>query len=252
MFDEPQNIYLVLSLFSLISVYLFFPQLEIFLGRYWPSWVSTSGGLAVGYVFLYLLPKLTLAANSIIGQFPSYPQLSITIIYFFMLLGFISYWIIDVYSAEAHPLSCHWRKLQSLSFFIYNLLIGHLFGSSSHMGPLVYLLASAVMMLHLAGLCHQYKRWHPKFFLQTLRWLMPLGIIMGAIGGSEAFLPKWIVLPFTAYVGGAILINVIYYELPRKRTDKVRAFVLGVILFAVMSIGIRYLRSGTPNPFDYL
>jgi hypothetical protein len=247
MFNNLQAIYIILALFVLMSVHIFFPQFERVLTRRWPNWVSTSGGLAVGYVFIYLLPKLTVAANHTVDKFPNFPLLSITIIYFFMLLGFVSYWIIDLYSSEDHPLSHHWRKLQSFSFFIYNMLIGHLFVSATHMEPLAYLLATFVMALHLAGLNHQYKMWHPDFFVRVLRWLMPLGIIVGAVGGAEALLPRWVVNPFTAYVGGAILINVVYYELPRSRGVRVKAFLVGVVLFAVINLMIRYMRSGSPQ-----
>jgi len=207
----------------------------------WPNWSTAAGGFAVGYVFLLLLPKLTIVGNKGMEKWPEYPMLGLSVIYLFVLLGFVSYWIIDLLSSEEHPGHTYWRRVQSTSFFLYNVLMGELLAVNHDATVFVFSLSLFSILFHLAGMNHLFHHWHPHYFNTRMRWIMSSGVLIGSVGGYlEIFTGKVIGLA-TAYMGGAILINVIYYEMPRKRGPNTIPFLSGIMGFLVIITLVRYL-----------
>jgi len=207
----------------------------------WPNWSTAAGGFAVGYVFLLLLPKLTIVGNKGMDKWPDYPMLGLSVIYLFVLLGFVSYWVIDLLSTEDRPGHTYWRRVQSTSFFLYNVLMGELIATSHDATVFVFSLTVFSIFFHLAGMNHLFHHWHPKYFQTRMRWVMSSGVLIGAMGGYfEIFTGKVIGLA-TAYMGGAILINVIYYEMPKKRGSNTIPFLSGIMGFLILITLVRYL-----------
>jgi len=222
-------------------MHIFYPSISRRVTNIWPNWSTTAGGFAVGYVFLLLLPKLTIVGNKGMAKWPEYPMLGLSVIYLFVLLGFVSYWIIDLLSGDDHPNHSYWRRIQSTSFFLYNVLMGELLATDHNSTPFVFSLTVFSILFHLAGMNHLFNHWHPNFFIKRMRWIMSLGLLIGAMGGYfEVFSNKVIGLA-TAYMGGAILINVIYYEMPRKKGHNTIPFLSGIMGFLVIITLVRYL-----------
>jgi len=222
-------------------MHVYYAPLSKRISKIWPNWSTAAGGFAVGYVFLLLLPKLTIVGNKGMDKWPDYPLLGLSVIYLFVLLGFVSYWMIDLLSSEDHPSHSYWRKVQSTSFFLYNVLMGELLATNHNATPLVFSLSLLSILFHLAGMNHLFHHWHPHFFITRMRWIMSAGVLIGAAGGYlEIFSGKVIGLA-TAYMGGAILINVIYYEMPRKRGRNTIPFLSGIMGFLVIITLVRYL-----------
>ncbi|RLT99300.1 hypothetical protein [Ketobacter sp.] len=211
------------------------------LDRVWPNWSIAAGGFAVGYVFLLLLPKLTLLANKSMVQLPQAPMIGVSLLYLCVLAGFICFWIVDLLEEERKEVTGFWRRVQITSFFLYALLTGEMVVADPDFVPLAYGLAISALVFHLAGMNHLFHHWHPGYFQSRMRWLMVLGTVLGAAG---AWLDVWngkFNGFINAFMGGAILINVIYYELPRRGIRKIRPFLLGTLAFAATILCIRFL-----------
>ena len=134
-----------------------------------------------------------------------------------------------------------WRRVQISSFFLYALLTGEMVVADPDFVPLAYCLAMSAMLFHLAGMNHLFHHWHPDYFQARMRWLMVFGTLLGAAG---AWLDLWngkLNAFINAFMGGAILINVVYYELPRQGMRKVKPFLYGVLGFAATIIGVRLM-----------
>ena len=198
-----------------------------------------SGGFAVGYVFLYLMPKLSYYASHQALQVNGYPYLGSTFVFMAMMLGFASYWIIDLRASVKGSTVVN-AKLHAVGFMFYNVLVGYVITRTVSSTILALPLATAAMAFHLAGMNHLIKHWSEQIFHGHLRWAFALAIIVGGAIGVTVNLASWAVAVLTAFIGGAILINVVYYELPRRDMQSVRPFMAGVGMFTVVCFLIRY------------
>jgi hypothetical protein len=76
---------------------------------------------------------------------------------------------------------------------------------------------------------------------KRMRWLFATGVVFGAMGGYLGFFSGKVIGLVTAFMGGAILINVVYYEMPRDGENKMLPFLLGILTFVLIISFIRYV-----------
>lgn len=228
------------ALIVIACVNIFFRQVNRALNKHCSGWTHLSGGFAVGYVFLYLMPKTAFFSGHPDLQVEGFTYLGSTVTFFFMLFGFICYWVVDL-NADIESKASKRTNLHVSGYMAYNLLVGYVISSTVSMTALALPIAAFAMMLHLAGLNHLLHHWAPKAFNSYFRWLLTLALFSGGLTGLLIDLPVWAIAFLTAFTGGAILINVVYYELPRHNKGSIKPFVLGVTLFATLCIIIRYL-----------
>ncbi|MCP5019360.1 MAG: hypothetical protein GY938_29365 [Ketobacter sp.] len=240
---ETETVRTLIGLLLIVLMHAFYVPISKRLNTLWPSWSAAAGGFAVGYVFLLLLPKLTVLANKGVNVLPDRPMLAISLLYLSTLAGFLCYWMIDLFSADESRDQTRWRKLQITSFFFYGVLTGDMIVADPAFVDLAYYLAIAALLFHLAGMNHLFHHWHPAFFQSRMRWIIILGTLIGALGGWLDALDAKIMGGMNAFMGGAILINVVYYEMPRQANKKMLPFVLGAVAFAVMAIAVRTIAS---------
>jgi hypothetical protein len=231
----------LIAIILIVSMHIFYIGLAKKVDRIWPSWSTAAGGFAVGYVFLLLLPKLSVMGGKGMEKYPDYPMLGLSIIYLFVLLGFVSYWLVDLLGTDDSPTRSYWRQIQSASFFLYNVLIGEFVVANLSFIPTVYFLSLFTIIFHLAGMNHLFHHWHPHYFQHRMRWIFAAGILIGAIGGYLAIFSWKVIGLVTAFMGGAILINVIYYEMPHSRDQKRLPFLVGILAFVLVISFARYI-----------
>lgn len=239
MIQESEALRTFIGLFLILMMHMFYIPLSRRLNRIWPDWSVAAGGFAVGYVFLLLLPKLTLLANKSANVLPEHPMLAISLIYLSTLAGFLCYWAIDLFSADESRNQGRWRKLQVASFFFYGILTGDMIVADPSFVDIAYFMAIAALLFHLAGMNHLFHHWHPRFFQTRMRWIIISGTLIGAAGAGLDLLDAKLMGGINAFMGGAILINVVYYEMPREANRKMLPFVLGTVAFATLAIVIR-------------
>jgi hypothetical protein len=241
MFTEYNLITTLPALMLIVLMHIFYVPLSRRLDKYWPHWATAAGGFAVGYVFLLLLPKLTLLANKGMSKTPDNPMLGLSLLYLSVLMGFVCYWIIDVLSSDKRRDKTYWRRIQTTSFFFYSVLIGEMVMADLSFLPLAYAISIASLLFHLAGMNHLFHHWHPAFFQSKMRWMMAIGTTIGALGGYLNLFDAKVIGFMTAFMGGSILINVVFYEMPRGGNAKPLPFLGGIFSFAVIIITLRLM-----------
>lgn len=75
-----------------------------------------SSGLGLGYAFLYLLPKIGIMTNQVVVRQPDAHVLVEHQLYFFLLVGFLLYYLVDFKAGSARP-SRVGMALNELSFY---------------------------------------------------------------------------------------------------------------------------------------
>ena len=223
----------------LCAIHVFFPYIEKSLYKYQKNWTSVAGGIAVGYVFLYLLPKLSdhtvYIANIESGrlEFVQYR------LYLFALIGFMTYLAVDIWSGSENPRAFHWKRIQAVFFCIYNFLVGYTLPQTPREGFLPVFLVTLTLSVHLMGIDHFLNTWHPTYFKKVLRWLMASSLIIGGLIWMIAVLPKILEISTIAFISGAILINVMTEELPYKNKKRYLEFLSGVTFTVIVALIIR-------------
>lgn len=226
-------------IFMLCSIHVFFPYIEQTLNKFKKNWVSVVGGIAVGYVFMSLLPKLSDYTVYIANLDHRYWKLMQYPVYLFALVGFMVYLAVDIWSGSENPRTLYWRQVQGLFFCIYSFFVGYILPQFPRAGLLPFILVTLVLCLHFMGINHFLYTWHSIYFKKVLRWLMAGSLIVGWLIGMIVVLPKIFKVSAIAFISGAILVNVMTAELPNKGKKRYLEFFAGVTFTVVVAFIVR-------------
>ena len=230
-----------LSALILASIHLIFPRFEGSAFSVKFPWVPFTGGVAIGYVYLYLLPKLgdftaTIAAGSV-GRWAFHDYRA----YLYSLLGFAGYFLAEQYAHQraASP------KLRTIMlagvFFMYNLPVGYTLPKFPLTENLALVVVTVALALHILGNDHQIRAAGAAMFDRYLRWLLAAAVLIGWSAGALLDLPKEMVVLSTAILAGGIIANVMFEEVPRKSAEQRTPFLLGILFFLAVAFAMRSL-----------
>lgn len=196
-----------------------------------------SSGLGLGYAFLYLLPKIGYMTVALSNRFPDAHPLVTQRLYLYMLIGFLIYYLVNFKGSSSRP-SRVGLILNSISFSIYNALVGATVVHLNHGNFAIYVVAALVFSLHLFGVNSFLLRMYPKYFARWMKWLFVIAIVCGAIAGGYTEKHGHYVSVATALVGGIIIILSVRLKLPARARVNVTPFLAGV--FAASSASVVY------------
>lgn len=226
----------------LAGLHLAYPWLEQRAARHRHIWVPFTAGIAIGYVFLYMLPKLSDYTRAIMVAEPSASEFLHYRVFLFALFGFLFYFIVDRYRLPGHPRAELATSVHAASFCFYNALVGYIIPHIPRPGLAPVIVAAAVLGAHLLGINHQLRHWHPRAFDRWFRWLLAASIASGWALAAFTSLPKEMLLAMTGFLAGAMVVNVMMEELPQKEDPRrVVPFLAGIGLFVAVMIFIRSL-----------
>jgi hypothetical protein len=226
-----------LATFFLILFHYLSPWLANYLPGQGRAFVSFSGGVAVAYVFLHMLPELV-EYNQPIGQFllrhawlTPFTELCIYII---ALLGFLIYYGFDLlaerYRDESRDNS--WEYGLHLGMFcLYNFLITYtmsLRAASSMTATIVFTVA---MALHFVLTDRKFCRFYALRFNHVGRFILICALLIGWLC-SVIFDPVNVLVSalMLAFLSGSVLLNVFREELPATGLTNYYWFGFGSVL----------------------
>lgn len=209
-------------------------------GRYW---LSFGGGIAVGYVFMHLLPDIAGARAKYIDD-PGLRGLLSEHLFLLMMLGLVIYYGIDLLEsrfnvADEHVAVGRSRRnvmLHAVGYAVYNFLIGYLVTNLPRPGMVPLLLITGIMLLHFIGLDFHFRQMAQAFYDRWLRWVFSISILLGALLGTQFHISGFAKAVCFAVLSGAILINTIKEELPDDEKASFAAFCVGVALMTAVII----------------
>jgi hypothetical protein len=235
-----------LSAMLLACIHLVFPRFEEAAHAIKFAWVSFTGGVAIGYVYLYLLPKLgdftaRVAANPD-GQweFLNYRA------YLYSLVGFTGYFLAEQFAREGTSSARPRTMTLAGGFFVYNLLIGYTVATIPHADILALIVATAALALHTLGIDHQIRSAGKGSFDSFIRWLLAAALMVGWGAGVLLSVPKELVVLMTAILAGGMIANVMFEEVPRNSVEQRAPFLLGILFFTAVALA---MRSVPKDPF---
>ena len=237
-----RDVFSGILVFVLAGLHISYPWLEERAARHRHIWVPFTAGIAIGYVFLYMMPKLSDYTRAIMIAEPSESEFLHYRVFLFALFGFLFYFIVDRYRLPGHARAELATSVHATSFCLYNALVGYILPHIPRPGLAPLIVAAAVLGAHLLGINHQLRHWHPRAFDRSFRWLLAASIASGWALATFTSLPKEMLLAMTGFLAGAMVVNVMMEELPQKDDPRrVVPFLAGIGLFFAVMIFIRSL-----------
>jgi hypothetical protein len=194
------------------------------------------GGVSLGYVCLYMLPKFSGGVQNIGLLYPDSNTLFRNFVYY-ILLGSILFFL-TLENARVHHrtglIAAKWLHISSHG--LYCILIGYIAVELPLPTLEMHVLANVILAIHLLGMVLHLKEHYPEVYNGRTRWLFSFLVITGYLLGIVTQLPIMVIVTVTSFVSGFILVNVISDELPRHGKGGLQWFLIGTGLFVISII----------------
>ena len=252
----------IVAAFALAALHIYCGRLNIIHREDHSPWLSFAGGVAVAYVFMVLLPKLSdwqvmmaqvqgesLVSNSLRPQElaakgENLKKFILYEVFTSALAGLVVFYGLEraVYWVKARQKKeLKARVLASGMFWVhigvfaaYNILIGYMVVHSKIPGRLILFLGVVAVGLHFLGINHElWKNYHDRFDRYG-RWILAAAVLMGWLGGVLINFDKLVYIGMYSFVAGAIIMNVFNEELPSGPEARFWPFVLGVTGYSLL------------------
>lgn len=226
-----------------VAVHMTTGRLSVLSARRRGMWLSASGGIAVAYVFLELLPELT-EHNAVLADFGGAAWLADQIVYLVALSGLLVFYGLELAVRTSRRRACaasgsdragegvFW--LHIAGFAVANLLIGYLLLHREIPGVVSLVLYAVALGVHLLGSDYGLVQHHRELYDRRARWWLAGSVAAGWIAGVLIELPEAAISLISAFLAGSIVMNVMKEELPEERDSDFGAFALGSLLYAAV------------------
>ena len=218
------------------SVHLWFGWFEARFERSENRWIGFVGGIAVGYVTLYMLPKLSYVTVRFIAANPDATWALQYRAYFILLFGIVVDLVFERVSRMSTGGATAAKWLEIAVMGLYSFLVGYVAVELPRAEIRFHVVANVILALHLMGMVHSLRTRHPSAHAGWGRIGFALLVIFGYVLGVVTELPESTIVSGTAFTAGMILVNVMSEELPRGKEGRLGYFLVGVGVFAVVSM----------------
>lgn len=201
-------------------------------------WLSFSGGVAVAYVFVHVLPEIS-RVSAHVGEKPLGIGFLERHVYLVALVGFLAYYGVERTAKGSRAAgdegdAVFWTHVGS--FALYNVLVGYLLLHREETGTKSLLLFGVAMGLHFLvndwGLRHHhgdaYHRWG--------RWVLAGAVLCGLALGYLVAVDHAAIAALFAFLAGGVILNVIKEEVPAERESRFPSFVAGAALYTAIEL----------------
>jgi hypothetical protein len=201
------------------------------------KWFSFSGGLAVSYIFVYLLPTLHREQMNIED-----PYLHLTMeseIYFVGLLGVVVFLGIQILIRQNYVshLSSFWSAV--VFYALYNALVSYVVLSLGVSGIQAVFYTFAIG-LHFIAVAHDLWREFPEKYNKYGRYVLGAGIVAGWLFALTTNLAPLIKSIIFAFVSGAMIFNVFKHELPSDEETHFPTFAGAVVIYSAITMSLKF------------
>ncbi|NLI73475.1 MAG: hypothetical protein GX369_01710 [Euryarchaeota archaeon] len=205
-------------------------------------WLSLAGGVSVAYVFLHIIPELSLSQQlfstpvSFIGVFERH-------VYLIALAGLVTFYALErlVRTSRKNALergsdrpSSSVYVVNIASFMAYNFLIAYLLVHRIIPGPLLLIMFIAAFALHFMVVDFGLRKDHLSDYDRSGRYLLIASLVLGWMVGNLYTIHEMGVAIIAAFLGGGVILNVLKEELPEERRGRIFPFVIGVAGYALL------------------
>lgn len=231
--------YDVIAFFSILvlaSVHFFSPKMKSIDHLTHGKFLSIGGGIAVAYVFVDLLPKLSksdeIIRNYLLGFFPYFERH----VYVLALCGFLFFFVVDRSKRFVWKNAAFWLSLASYALF--NFFVGYAiaFKDDPSIQPLA--LFTFAMTLHYFTNDYSLIEEDALIFDSYGKWILIASLVFGWTIGNLYTMSDAAVALINAFIAGGVIMNVTRHELPAGKPNSSETFLLGAALYTALLLFI--------------
>lgn len=237
----------------IVLVHLFVRRLR-FLDRPQSVWPDFFAGVALGYVFVDILPHLASKQQALLeatdaGLLGFLEHHA----YLMAMAGFLLYLALVLSGERARsqraPEESTLSKLSlavgfsATSMVAYSFIIGYMLSEQCTHGGGSGFGFALTMAAHFVGLDHFYRHLHPRLYDAGLRYALAGALYAGWIFGATSELSDPIYALLFTFLAGGIMIITAVFELPRVTSWRQYAgFCAGAIAFSALIVAVESLK----------
>ena len=242
--DEAETLVTAAMVAAFVAIHLLIYRLHFIDKTPRSKWLSFSGGVAVAYIFLHVLPDLGAHAQTLADEMQVNPVGAESIIYALALAGLAAFYGLErrvkISRARSRETGQGDRTetgvlwLHVASYALLNLLVGYLLLHREEAGGWALALYFGAMALHFLTADYGMRADHKEGYDAWGRWVLAAAVIAGWLIGLAVTLPgPWIAGLF-AFLAGGIVLGVLKEELPEERQSFFLPFLGGVLIYAAL------------------
>lgn len=198
--------------------------------------LSAGGGVAIAYVFVDLLPKLSksdvVVSKALSDIFPYFERH----VYVMALAGFLLFFIVSRSHTFLKDQGRFWLSLSSYTLF--NFLVGYAVVDKNDPEVQPLILFTFALALHYFVNDYTLTKEHGKEYSDCGRWLLIVSLYLGWFTGVWIKLPEAAVALVSAFIGGGVIMNVTRYELPQTNPHSLGAFLIAAFAYTALLLAI--------------
>jgi hypothetical protein len=227
----------LLSVILFACVHLLSDKAQKFSSLFHGRLLSMGSGVAIAYVFVDILPKLSesgdIVQQALKGIFPFVERH----VYAIALAGFLLFFTLSQSRSFLKENRSFWLSIFSYAFF--NFLIGYAIVDKDN--PEVKPLALFTFAIGLHFFTNDYTlcKEHGEEYCQKGRWLLVLSLFLGWLAGVGVTIPPAAIALASAFIAGGIIMNVTQHEIPQDNPHSLGSFLLSSFIYTsiLLSIG---------------
>ncbi|GMN12632.1 hypothetical protein [Altererythrobacter sp. MTPC7] len=215
------------------------------------AWLSFAGGVAVGYVFLHILPELAAHGATFTQATGVSTKLAESMVYTLALAGLVLFYGLERAivvsrderrSQEGRDRPEHgifWLHIAASSTLIF--VVAYLLNHREDPTLAGLALFFGALLLHFVTADFGARADHPELYDRRGRWVLVAATLGGWVTGLFLELPELAIGCLFAFVGGAIILVVMKEELPEEAASRFLPFLGGAALYSALVLSEVYL-----------
>ncbi len=190
---------------------------------------SAGGGIAISYVFIDLLPKLSESDLIVYALMQNYLPGIEKHVYIMALAGFILFYLVDKSQNTSIGI-----KISIGSYTLFNFLIGYAIADPFNPEVRPLLLFTLAMGLHLFVNDNALREKLGTAYQTKQQLLLVIALFLGWMTGYMLELPGPAVALVSAFIGGGVIMNVTRHELPAENPTSTPVFIFSAIAYTLI------------------
>ena len=226
------------------AVHVFVPKLRFLEKQPRSRWLSFAGGVAVGYVFLHMLPEIGAHGDDFQDETGLGMALSEAIVFTLALAGLILFYGIEklvANSRRAQEREGRGDRTEAAVFWLHisvtatvAAIVSYLLNFREGMADTGLGLYFGALLLHFVTADFAARAAYPKLYDRAGRWVLVAATLVGWFVGTQVMLPELLIGCLFAFLGGAIVLVVMKEELPEERESAFWPFLGGAVVYAAL------------------
>ncbi len=235
MIPYPIQSLIAIIIFSL--VHLFANQARRLNFKTHSQFLSTGSGVALAYIFIDLLPKLSKGSLADYGSWEKIFPFLERHDYIMALSGFLLFFIVDRSQSILKKESVYFI-LSLSSYALLNFLIGYAVADKDNPEVRPLVLFTFAMALHYFMNDYSLTEAHGAQYDKFAKWILIACLFLGWLVGAYYQLSERAVALMSAFIGGGVIMNVTRHELPEENPHSLKAFLVAAIAYTAVLLFI--------------